>query len=131
MTAAGPASEDAYRAPNSQPAPMIDPNETNSSPRKPTSRRSLRAAWPGARTVGCASSAVARLPLARMATRDLVGLAPMIPHLRSGYKSRTKRPSALRSVCRAGLRQIDIGGEHGRDCRALIVEGKTVDVTAR
>src|SRR6266511_794047 len=43
MTAAGPASEEAYRAPNSQPAPMIDPKETNRSPRKPTSRRSLRA----------------------------------------------------------------------------------------
>ena len=32
MTAAGPASEEAYRAPNSQPAPMIDPNGREQEP---------------------------------------------------------------------------------------------------
>src|SRR5439155_8948003 len=52
MTAAGPASEEAYRAPNSQPAPMIDANEANRIPREPTSRRSLRAARSGAATNG-------------------------------------------------------------------------------
>src|SRR5437763_1761472 len=40
ITAAGPASEEAYRAPKSQPAPMIDPSEANISPTSPTSRRS-------------------------------------------------------------------------------------------
>ena len=52
ITAAGPASEDAYRAPNSQPAPMIDPNDANRSPKKPISRRSLRAARSGVATNG-------------------------------------------------------------------------------
>jgi len=59
MTAAGPASDDAYKAPNNQPAPMIDPNDAKRSPSKPISRRSFRAARSGAAANGCASSAVA------------------------------------------------------------------------
>jgi len=59
MTAAGPASDEAYRAPNNQPAPMIDPKDAKRSPSKPISRRSFRAARSGAAANGCASSAVA------------------------------------------------------------------------
>ncbi len=41
MTAAGPATITAFLAPKSQPEPMIDPTEAQSSPISPTSRRSL------------------------------------------------------------------------------------------
>jgi hypothetical protein len=52
MIAAGPASEEAKSAANSQPAPMIDPNEANTSPTRPMSRRSLCPARSGAATHG-------------------------------------------------------------------------------
>src|SRR4051812_33034880 len=58
MTAAGPASDEAYNAPNNQPAPMIDPKDAKRRPRPPMSRRSFRAARSELATSGCASSAV-------------------------------------------------------------------------
>ena len=45
ISAAGPATDDAPRAPNSHPDPMIDPTDANSRPTKPTSRCSFRSGW--------------------------------------------------------------------------------------
>src|SRR5436190_8924934 len=75
MTAAGPASDEAYNAPNNQPAPMIDPNDAKRSPNKPMSRRSFRAARSGLATSGCASSAVVLTP-SNVTARDLLGHGP-------------------------------------------------------
>ena len=75
MTAAGPASDEAYKAPNNQPAPMIEPNDAKRSPSKPISRRSFRAARSGVPTNGCASSAIAR-PLPMWPPRDSLGHGP-------------------------------------------------------
>jgi hypothetical protein len=52
MIAAGPATEEANWAANSHPAPMIEPNEANTRPTTPTSRRSLCAARAGAAAIG-------------------------------------------------------------------------------
>src|SRR4051794_16382846 len=62
MTEAGPASDEAYNAPNNQPAPMIEPRDAKRSPNKPMSRRSVRSARSEVATIGCASSAVALTP---------------------------------------------------------------------
>src|SRR3954469_4575310 len=75
MTAAGPASDEAYNAPNNQPAPMIDPKDAKRSPSKPMSRRSVRPARSGRATSGCASSAVTLTP-SNMAARDLLEHGP-------------------------------------------------------
>src|SRR5438093_11883356 len=115
MTAAGPASEEAYRAPNSQPAPMIDPNEANKSPRKPTSRRSLRTARSGAATNGLASSAVSPPLLPRMAARGLVGRgsdhprSPPGPQLAGDGSHALRVDGSLLSGATPGLGHDDAG----------------------
>src|SRR3954447_22740280 len=92
MTAAGPASDVAYNAPNNQPAPMIDPRDAKRSPNKPMSRRSVRLARSEVATSGCANSAVALTP-SNMGARDLLGHG-----LDHGPSS---SPPQLRRTCRA------------------------------
>jgi len=91
MTAAGPASDEAYRAPNNQPAPMIDPKDAKRSPSKPISRRSFRAVRSGVAANGGASSAVAG-PLPMWPPGDLLGDGP--DH---GPSPRVSQP--LRRLC--------------------------------
>jgi len=61
ISAAGPAIVDALSAPKSQPDPMIEPTDVNSSPTTPISRRSRgapAAAARGPRSVGALASIV-------------------------------------------------------------------------
>jgi hypothetical protein len=67
--AAGPATFDAANAPNSQPDPMIEPTEVNSSPTLPTSRRSFRCA-PGAAATLALSTKIPLLLRRRLAQAD-------------------------------------------------------------
>ena len=82
MTEAGPASDEAYNAPNNHPAPMIDPRDAKRRPSKPISRRSFRAARSGVATNGCASSAVAD-PFQCGRAEIYSGMATIMAHLRA------------------------------------------------
>src|SRR5215210_2369188 len=126
MTAAGPASDDAYKAPNNQPAPMIDPKDAKRSPSKPISRRSLRTARSGVPTNGCPSSAIAR-PFHCGRPEDLLGHGPdhgPSPRVKQQLEADvsqicTKRPHAQRrsaqqrrlSLTRVSLSEADRGGK--------------------
>src|SRR6185312_17092520 len=100
--AAGPAIFEALSAPNSQPDPMIEPTEVNSSPTTPISRRSRGAparTARGSRSMGALASIVDTVfllaPRARMAhaaqdaVRDVVGLRFQVRRGTSGVTSPT------------------------------------------
>jgi hypothetical protein len=78
MIAAGPAIWDAVSAPKSHPEPMIEPTPANSSPSRPTSRRSPRSSattWVGLPAPG--PSAVAAAPARPWALRFRPRVAPV------------------------------------------------------
>src|SRR4051794_3162368 len=118
MTEAGPASDEAYNAPNNQPAPMIEPRDAKRSPNKPMSRRSVRSARSEVATNGCASSAVA-LPLPNMGARDLLGHAldhgpsPLLPQpCRCTVLLVTRFVVDCETLLRIAAGEIEVAAEH-------------------
>src|SRR5258708_3275040 len=101
---AGPATSEAFSAPNSQPDPMIEPTDANSSPTRPTSRRSLRPSTGDAAAVVEPTLISSYLPFAKEPAmsgatpllREMMRVGPRLSSGTAAASSGTLRSGSLR-----------------------------------